>query len=63
MGGAVHPKFLCACSRLTLVVVSTPLCRFGLREKAGAQPQTYALGLKEVWEVSWLCKHALSLGD
>lgn len=32
----------------------TPLlCRFGLREKAGAQPQTYALGLKEVWEVSW----------
>ncbi|PSC72345.1 Electron transfer flavo -ubiquinone mitochondrial [Micractinium conductrix] len=25
--------------------------RFGLREKAGAQPQTYALGLKEVWEV------------
>ena len=26
--------------------------RYGLREKAGAQPQTYALGLKEVWEVS-----------
>ncbi|KAI7846048.1 hypothetical protein COHA_000414 [Chlorella ohadii] len=26
--------------------------RFGLREKAGAQPQTYALGLKEVWEVA-----------
>ena len=25
--------------------------RFGLREKAGAQPQTYALGMKEVWEV------------
>lgn len=26
--------------------------RFGLREKGNAQPQTYALGLKEVWEVS-----------
>jgi flavin-dependent dehydrogenase len=26
--------------------------RFGLREQAGAQPQTYALGVKEVWEVS-----------
>lgn len=26
--------------------------RFGLQEKAGAQPQTYALGLKEVWEVA-----------
>ena len=25
--------------------------RFGLREKAGADPQTYALGIKEVWEV------------
>jgi electron-transferring-flavoprotein dehydrogenase len=25
--------------------------RFGLRERTGAQPQTYALGLKEVWEV------------
>ena len=24
--------------------------RFGLREKAGADPQTYALGIKEVWE-------------
>lgn len=26
--------------------------RYGLRDKAGAQPQTYALGLKEVWQVS-----------
>lgn len=26
--------------------------KLGLREKAQAQPQTYALGLKEVWEVS-----------
>ena len=25
--------------------------RFALREQAGADPQTYALGLKEVWEV------------
>ena len=25
--------------------------RYGLREKAGADPQTYALGVKEVWEV------------
>ncbi len=25
--------------------------RFKLREQAGADPQTYALGLKEVWEV------------
>jgi hypothetical protein len=25
--------------------------RFKLREDAGADPQTYALGLKEVWEV------------
>ncbi|KAI3438297.1 hypothetical protein D9Q98_000731 [Chlorella vulgaris] len=25
--------------------------RFGLREQAGAQPQTYALGVKEVWEI------------
>lgn len=24
---------------------------YGLREAAGASPQTYALGLKEVWEV------------
>lgn len=24
---------------------------FRLREQAGADPQTYALGLKEVWEV------------
>jgi hypothetical protein len=27
------------------------LKRFRLREKAGAEPQTYALGVKEVWEV------------
>ena len=26
--------------------------RYKLREQAGADPQTYALGLKEVWEVS-----------
>ncbi|KAL4450143.1 hypothetical protein ABPG77_010812 [Micractinium sp. CCAP 211/92] len=26
--------------------------RYGLRDKAGAQPQTYALGLKEVWQVA-----------
>lgn len=26
--------------------------RFQLREQVGAQPQTYALGLKEVWEVA-----------
>ena len=25
--------------------------RYKLREQAGADPQTYALGLKEVWEV------------
>ena len=25
--------------------------KFGLRERAGACPQTYGLGLKEVWEV------------
>ena len=25
---------------------------FGLREAAGAEEQTYALGLKEVWQVS-----------
>lgn len=25
--------------------------RYNLREKAGACPQTYALGIKEVWEV------------
>ena len=25
--------------------------RFQLRDKVGAQPQTYALGLKEVWQV------------
>ena len=25
--------------------------QFHLREKAGADPQTYALGIKEVWEV------------
>ena len=25
--------------------------RFRLRERVGAQPQTYALGLKEVWQV------------
>ncbi len=25
---------------------------FGLRERAGACPQTYALGLKEVWSVA-----------
>ena len=25
--------------------------RYGLRERVGANPQTYALGLKEVWEV------------
>lgn len=27
------------------------LKRYSLREKAGADPQTYALGLKEVWQV------------
>jgi len=27
------------------------ISRFGLREQAGACPQTYGLGLKEVWEV------------
>ena len=26
--------------------------RYKLREQASADPQTYALGLKEVWEVS-----------
>ena len=26
--------------------------KFGLREAAGADPQTYALGIKEVWEVA-----------
>ena len=26
---------------------------FGLREAVGAESQTYALGLKEVWEVGW----------
>ena len=25
--------------------------RFDLRSKAGADPQTYAIGFKEVWEV------------
>ena len=25
--------------------------QFQLRERVGAQPQTYALGLKEVWQV------------
>ena len=29
---------------------------FGLREAVGAESQTYALGLKEVWEVGWTCK-------
>ena len=32
--------------------------RYGLREKAGADPQTYALGLKEVWQVLPLFKHS-----
>lgn len=27
------------------------IAKYGLREKAGADPQTYALGVKEVWEV------------
>ena len=26
---------------------------YGLRERVQAQPQTYALGIKEVWEVRW----------
>ncbi len=29
---------------------------FGLREAVGAESQTYALGLKEVWEVGQTCK-------
>lgn len=43
--------------------------RFRLREQAGADPQTYALGLKEVWEVcppsmqlSLVC-YTLCIGD
>ena len=28
--------------------------QYKLREQAGADPQTYALGLKEVWEVNIL---------
>jgi flavin-dependent dehydrogenase len=27
------------------------MAHYGLREAVGACPQTYALGLKEVWEV------------
>ena len=29
---------------------------FGLKEAVGAESQTYALGLKEVWEVGQDCK-------
>lgn len=35
---------------------------YKLREQAGADPQTYALGLKEVWEVSILPGHSKEAG-
>lgn len=31
--------------------VQAAMQRYDLRRKAGADPQTYALGLKEVWQV------------
>ncbi len=35
--------------------------RYNLREEAGSDPQTYAIGLKEVWEVcSNVISHSLS---
>ena len=34
------------------VVVQDVIKEFGLREAVGAEDQTYALGLKEVWQVS-----------
>lgn len=34
-----------------LLLLQSLMQHFGLRESANASPQTYALGLKEVWEV------------
>ena len=52
---AWHTCHLYSCwlnDRLVLCSVQEVMKRFKLREQAGADPQTYALGLKEVWEVS-----------
>lgn len=38
-------------SPVTHSIPQEALKRYSLREKAGADPQTYALGLKEVWQV------------
>ena len=35
-----------------LMFVQDVIKEFGLREAIGAEDQTYALGLKEVWQVS-----------
>ncbi len=46
----------CGASHLNLELRGSDLQgvmkRFQLRERVGAQPQTYALGLKEVWTVA-----------
>jgi hypothetical protein len=36
---------------LAAYMLQSLMSHYGLREKANACPQTYALGLKEVWEV------------
>lgn len=40
------------CTRPLLGCVQDVIKEFGLREAVGAEDQTYALGLKEVWQVS-----------
>lgn len=37
--------------------------KYSLREEAGAEPQTYAIGLKEVWEVSCLSASTCQQSD
>ena len=41
------------CTRLQEVIK-----HFKLRERVGASPQSYALGIKEVWEVSQPARQA-----
>lgn len=36
------------------VMLQEVLRKFNLQKEGGSEPQTYALGLKEVWEVSHL---------
>lgn len=51
MGNAPVADVLSSCCCSLVLTPQSLISHFGLRDSANASPQTYALGLKEVWEV------------